>query len=95
METYIDDFITYIRSVRNYSDYTETNYLIDLDNYSDYLLHEKLDFKRVTYKDLVLYVKYLKDDRKLNSTSVNRHLSSLRSFYNYMLVKGILQRELE
>ncbi len=91
METYIDDFITYIRSVRNYSDYTETNYLIDLDNYSDYLLHEKLDFKRVTYKDLVLYVKYLKDDRKLNSTSVNRHLSSLRSFYNYMLVKGIVK----
>lgn len=91
METYIDDFITYIRSVRNYSDYTKTNYLIDLDNYSDYLLHEKLDFKRVTYKDLVLYVKYLKDDRKLNSTSVNRHLSSLRSFYNYMLVKGIVK----
>ena len=37
MEEYIDDFIAYLRSERKYSDYTETNYLIDLENYKDYL----------------------------------------------------------
>ena len=91
MEEYIDDFIAYLRSERKYSDYTETNYLIDLENYKDYLFKHRLNFKNVEYKNLVPYIKYLKEDMKLNASSINRHLSTLRSFYNYLLVKTIVK----
>ena len=90
MNVYIDDFINYIRTIRNYSDYTETNYLLDLDNYEEFLKKNKLNFKKISYNDITKYNKYLKEDLKLSSSSIARHLSSLRSFYNYLLSENIV-----
>lgn len=91
MEDYIDDFISYLRKERNYSDYTETNYLIDLENYKDYLFKHRLSFKTIEYKNIIPYIKYLKEEKMLNASSINRHLSALRSFYNYLLLKGVVK----
>lgn len=88
MDNKIDDFIEYIKKERNYSDYTETNYMIDLDNYSDYINKKRISYKNITYKQITEYIKYLKEEKELNSTSINRHLSSLRSFYNYLIRIG-------
>lgn len=88
MDNKIDDFIEYIKKERNYSDYTETNYMIDLDNYSDYINKKRISYKSITYKQITEYIKYLKEEKELNSTSINRHLSSLRSFYNYLIRIG-------
>lgn len=88
MDNKIDDFIEYIKKERNYSDYTETNYMIDLDNYSDYINEKRISYKNITYKQITEYIKYLKEEKELNSTSINRHLSSLRSFYNYLIRIG-------
>lgn len=88
MDNKIDDFIEYIKKERNYSDYTETNYMIDLDNYSNYINKKRISYKNITYKQITEYIKYLKEEKELNSTSINRHLSSLRSFYNYLIRIG-------
>lgn len=85
MDTKIEEFIEYIKKDRNYSDYTETNYLIDLENYEDYLNKKHINYKNISYKQITEYIKYLSIELKLNSTSINRHLSSLRSFYNYLI----------
>lgn len=85
METLIEDFIDYIRIQRNYSNHTEVNYLIDLEEFENYLKKKKIKYNEVTYKDISTYTKYLKEEKKLESTSINRHLSALRSFYNYLL----------
>jgi integrase/recombinase XerC len=90
MNEYIDDFINYIRTIRNYSDYTETNYLLDLDNYEEFLKKYRLNFKKINYDNITKYNKYLKDELKLSASSISRHLSSLRSFYNYLLSEGIV-----
>ena len=90
MKECIDNYINYIRTIRNYSDYTETNYLLDLDNYSDYLNNNKLNYKNIKYQDITKYNKYLKEELNLSSTSLSRHLSTLRSFYNYLLSEGIV-----
>lgn len=92
MNNYVDDFINYIRCERRYSDYTETNYLIDLENYEEYLKEKNIDFKMIKYKEIIQYIKYLKEEKELNSSSVNRHLSSLRSFYNYLILKDIVKQ---
>ena len=90
MKEYIDDYINYIRTIRNYSNFTETNYLLDLDNYEDYLKKNKINFKNTKYQDITNYNKYLKEELNLSSSSLSRHLSTLRSFYNYLLSEGII-----
>ena len=90
MTEHIRNFIDYIRTERNYSDHTETNYLIDLEAYELYLKNRKLNYKEIKYKDITEYIKYLKEKQNLKTTSINRHLSSLRSFYNYLIKENII-----
>ena len=90
MREYIDSFIKYIHTIRNYSDYTETNYQLDLDNYEDYIKLHRMNFKNIKYQDITKYNKYLKEEKELSSSSLSRHLSTLRSFYNYLLSEGVV-----
>ena len=90
MNSYIEEFIEYIRIERNYSDYTETNYLIDLEQFEDYLKNNKVNFKNIKYKEITEYIMYLKEVKKVKPTTINRHLSALRSFYNFLLKENII-----
>ena len=88
MKECIDSFENYISTVRNYSDYTKDNYYEDLKNYTDYLDNNKINYKTIDYDSIIKYVKYLKEDLGLKSSSISRHLSTLRSFYNYLLMNN-------
>ena len=90
MDNIIEDFIDYIRIERNYSEFTEDSYEDDLLSYEKYLKEHKIKYKDITYNQINDYVKYLKDTLKYNNSSINRHLSTLRSFYNYLLREGIV-----
>ena len=90
MDNYIEKFIEYIRFERNYSNYTETNYLLDLEKYEEYLKQKHISYTKINYKQISLYTKYLKETVKLNSSSINRHLSTLRSFYNFLIHENII-----
>lgn len=85
MDELIEKFIEYIRIQRNYSNYTEKNYLIDLEEYETYLKINKVNYLTITYHQINKYTKYLKEEKKLKPASINRHLSSLRSFYNFLI----------
>lgn len=91
MDNYIDEFIDYMRIQRNYSDNTEVNYSIDLEEYKEYLNRKHINFKTITYKEISLFTKYLKEEKKFEPSSINRHLSSLRSFYNFLLNKEVIK----
>ena len=80
MDDYIYSFLDYIRVERNYSDYTDTNYELDLNNYESYLKSKRKSYLNIKYKDVMEYISYLKEECNLESTSINRHLSSIRSF---------------
>ncbi|MCH5166409.1 MAG: tyrosine recombinase [Erysipelotrichales bacterium] len=88
MDSLIERFIDYIRIQRNYSNNTEINYLIDLDSFSSYLKSKKIKYNELNYKEISLYTKYLKEVKELESSSINRHLSAIRSFYNYLVTIG-------
>ena len=88
MDSLIEKFIDYIRIQRNYSNNTEINYLIDLDSFSSYLKSKKIKFNELNYKEISLYTKYLKEVKELEPSSINRHLSAIRSFYNYLVTIG-------
>ena len=83
------DFLEYLKYQRNYSKYTVTNYEEDLNNYKEYLEREHLNYLNIEYSDIRLYLMYLKEDRHEKNSSICRNLSALRTFYNYLLNKGI------
>lgn len=90
MDELIRKFSEYMLTIRNYSNNTEVNYIYDLDCYSTYIKKNKIDYKNINYKEINEYIKYLKEKRLYNSRSINRHLSSLRSFYNYLINENII-----
>lgn len=81
----ITRFSEYLLIERNYSDNTDINYTHDLDEFESYLDKHRLNYLNVTNKDINTYILYLKKELKYNSASINRHLSCLRSFYNYLV----------
>ena len=78
-----DEFLDYLQNIKKYSDNTIINYEIDIDRYINYLKLNKIDIFKIEYKDVLDYISYLKKNHK--STSINRSISSIRTYYNYLI----------
>ena len=85
-------FLDYLSNIRNYSNYTVTNYEEDLKKYKEYLERENLNYLDIEYSDIRLYLMYLKEDKKEKNSSICRNLSALRTFYNYLLNKEVTDK---
>ncbi len=83
---YIDSFIDYITSVKNYSKFTSGSYRRDLEQFFSYICTIEQDLRLET-ADTDLIRSWLSSlvERGYNAASVNRKLSTLRSFYHYLL----------
>lgn len=89
-EKTIHNYLDYLKYQKNYSDYTIDNYCRDILEFLDYLDREVLDYKSVVYSDLRFFLMYLKDEKKDKNSSIDRKLSSLRGFYQYLANEGIV-----
>ena len=87
MNNKIDSFCEYLKVQKNYSDYTILNYKKDLEEYNTFLNEKKYKYDDMDYKKCVEYLLYL-DEKKLKKTSVSRRLSSLRTFYKYLVLNN-------
>ena len=87
----IETFLDYLRLERNYSERTIVSYGTDLREFGDYLkkVDAGLDFTVAHSDNVRNWVVSLMDDGR-TAASVNRKLSSLRSFYRFLLKKGIV-----
>lgn len=87
-----DSFLDYLRFERNYSEKTVVSYGIDLTKFEEYFKgrDENIDFTTVD-ADLVRGWIMNLMEAGYTSTSVNRKLSSLRSFYRFLLRKGVVK----
>lgn len=92
---YLDDFLLYLQS-NNYSDETIYNYERDLAVFENFLNESSIHFNQTNKKVIESYKAYLSSiDRrtphkiisvkKLASYSINRFLSSLRSYFRYLI----------
>ena len=82
----ISEFLVYLESIKKYSNNTIINYELDLEKFELYLKIKHKNYKNILYKDVLDFINYLNDNHE--STSINRCLSSLRSFYNYLINNG-------
>ena len=90
MKEYIEDFIDYLEFEKKYSVNTISSYEKDLEKYEKYLQSNKINFKKMNYTLVADYLIYL-NKSGFKSASVNRHLSSIRSFYSYLLKRNITE----
>lgn len=87
----INSFLDYLRFERNYSEKTIVSYGIDLSQFEDFIknVDEGLTLTGVDSDLIRQWEVSMMDDKKgYTATSVNRKLSSLRSFYKFLLIKG-------
>lgn len=78
-------FLDYLIYQKDYSDKTIESYQHEINHFINFLSSEEMDdFNLVTYRLLRGYMAKLYDEN-LSKNSINHKLSSLRSFYNYML----------
>lgn len=89
MEKLIDKFINYLEYQKNYSQYTCRNYYEDLKEYSEFLNTEHLKYNEMRYKLCLNYLSYLNENNDSKST-ISRKLSSLRTFYKYLVQENIV-----
>ena len=80
----IKEYLEYLEYQRHYSKYTIDNYERDILEFLEYLERENIDYLKLEYSDIRLYLGYLKEEKHEKSTSISRKLSALRSYYKYL-----------
>ena len=86
----IDDFVSYLKYERNYSDHTIRSYRTDLEQLEDYLKSDRSDeiLPEDIDADIVRnWIVHLMD-QGISPVSVNRKLSSLKSFFKFLMKRG-------
>lgn len=85
----IQNFLQYISFEKRYSGHTITAYQSDLQSFSEYLLssYETDNLKNASSQMIRSWVASLKEEG-LNTHSINRKISALKSFYKFLLKKG-------
>ena len=90
---YIDQFADYLRLERNYSPRTVSSYCKDLVLFRQFLegIDAELDLLTADRDVVRLWVVEMMD-RGEATTTVNRKLSTLRSFYKFLRMKGVTDK---
>lgn len=80
----INEFLKYLKDIKNYSDLTINSYSKDLKEFN-YFINK--DLLTINKNDIKIYLKYL-FDKSNSSKTVSRKISTLKSFYKYYKAKG-------
>ncbi|MBS4207634.1 tyrosine recombinase XerC [Bacillus sp. FJAT-50079] len=84
-------FVEYLQIERNYSHYTIDFYKKDIEHFSMFMAEQGIErYSDVEYLDARLYVTDLYN-KKYTRSSAARKISSLRSFYKFLLKEKIIE----
>lgn len=88
---FFSDFLNYLESEKKYSSHTLTAYRNDLLQFSEYMLaHYEADHFRNIHAPMIrTYVAELMHTG-MQARSINRKISSLKSFFKYNLQQGLI-----
>ena len=84
MNENLENYRNYLKYERAYSDNTVGAYMNDLNKYEEFL---KKDILKSDTEDLEKYLKYIKN---LESTTVAHKITSIKSYFNYNIKRGIV-----
>lgn len=92
-EKVVDNFLKYLENEVNFSVYTIKSYQLDLTDFFLYLDNNKIDYLKLRNEDVRGYLKYL-DSCDLKNSTISRRISTLRTFYNYLLDESIIEHNI-
>ena len=85
-----NEYRDYLTSIRKYPDNTVNSYLSDITIFKEYLSSLKINYLKVD-KDIIReYLKVL-GNSNYKSSSINRILSSLKNYYEYLEYKHLIE----
>lgn len=83
-------FENYLLVERNYSEYTVSNYLKDVKDYNEFLVQEGYGSPMEQISDRVSRYYISRLSSQYAKTSINRKISSIRTFYRLMKERGMI-----
>jgi len=87
----VDQFLTYLQHEKRYSPHTVQSYRTDLIQFEDFMLQTfELQIIDAAYIHIRDYMVWLMEEGAAES-SIGRKLSTLRSFYKYLVREGVVQ----
>jgi len=86
----IKSFLSYIKHEKRYSIHTIQSYEVDILQFQCFLEKTDIKIQDATYRNIRLWVVELMQKNK--AKTINRKISSLKSFYKFLLKKGILKK---
>lgn len=88
----IENFINYLLAEKQYSELTATAYREDLHQFCLYLgeTQESFDPAKVDHRDIRMFIMTLSQNSTA-ATTINRKLSAIKSFYNFLLRRQIVE----
>ncbi|QIL46575.1 tyrosine recombinase XerC [Vagococcus coleopterorum] len=88
---WLQEFMDYIVVERQYSDKTEKAYGDDIRDFFEFLEESgDSDYLKVSYQDIRVYLAYL-HDKQYSRNTTGRKISSLRSFYQFLLRQEVIE----
>ena len=88
MDRYINKYLTYLEIEKNASGHTISNYHLDLKQFRAFLSDK--DVRKIDRLDIRKYLGFLKG-RNLKKRTLARKLSTLRSFFKFLLRDGYIK----
>ncbi|WP_321403740.1 site-specific tyrosine recombinase XerD [Maridesulfovibrio sp.] len=89
---WIDRYLEYLLIERGLSENSLNGYLSDLESFQNFLEERSAKIEDATSQTLMLYLTYLRS-KALKSTSLARHLSSLRGFFAFCTSRGFIKED--
>jgi len=93
MSPHIPSFLSYIEYERRYSKHTLESYGNDLEQFFFYLKshYQKEDIELASHLEIRSWIVSMME-QKISPRSINRKLSTLKSFFKFLMRKGIVKK---
>lgn len=90
--SYKESFLSYLQFEKRYSEHTILSYDCDLTQFFDFFSknNDGKAFSEVNFRDVRRWIVFLMNDGK-SSRTVNRKLSTLKSFFKFLLRESIIE----
>ncbi len=82
---YVEDYLLFLKTEKKLGDNTINSYMLDLE---DFFKTFNGSIESCTKKDILTYISSING---LKVNTVNRHISSLKSFFNYLVDESIIK----
>lgn len=93
MKKEIQNFLEHLKVELNYSEHTINSYEIELTKYQNFLESKNIQYLKITKDEVREYLKYL-DEMQYKNRSIAKNISSIRSFYRYLVSKEKIEKNI-